>query len=78
MKIFDEIKNFLGGFLFMLAIAIVIVGIGILVGWLFKSTLAGIITVGVIIVGWALMGAIRELIAWIRKTGVYEKRNKEK
>jgi len=29
-------------------------------------------------VGWALMGAIRELIAWIRKTGVYEKRNKEK
>ena len=77
MGIFTEIKNFFGGFLIMLVIGIGIIGVGVFVGWITKSPLAGIITVGVIIVGWALFGAIQELIAWIRKTGVYEKNDKE-
>jgi hypothetical protein len=77
MKILDNIKTFLGGFLFMTLIVIIIVGIGVIVGLITKNAWIGFFTIGGIIVLWALWGAFQEFWAWIHHTGIYEKDNKE-
>jgi divalent metal cation (Fe/Co/Zn/Cd) transporter len=66
------------GILTILIALVVILGIGVLVGWVFNNALVGFFTVGGLIVLWALWGAIKELWAWITKAGVHEKDNKEK
>ena len=68
MSVWSNIKNFLGGFGVMFVLCVAIVGVGMLVGWLFKSDLAGIITIGVIIVGWGLWGAIQGLRDWLKSS----------
>jgi len=65
------------GFLTVLIALVVIIIIGVLVGWIFNNAVVGFFTVGGLIVFWGLWGAIKEAWAWITKTGIYEENNQE-
>lgn len=66
------------GFLTVLIALVVIIGIGVLAGWIFNNALVGFFTVGGILVLWGLWGFIKELWAWISHSGVYEKDDTKK
>lgn len=47
------------GFLTILIALVVIIGIGVLVGWIFNNALVGFFTIGGIIVVWGIWGMIK-------------------
>ena len=49
------------GILIILGLTLGIIGVGILVGWIFNSVLAGFITIAVLITLWAFWWLIRKL-----------------
>lgn len=72
-----KILNFLKQLLFMFWMPIAVIVIGIIVGLITNNGLAGFFTTGGLIVALALRGFIVDLIARIKKTGVYEEKDKE-
>lgn len=65
------------GVLTILIPFVIILGIGVLVGWIFNNSLVGFFTIGGLIVLWALWGMVKDIWARITKTGVYAENDQE-